>query len=301
MKLTNTILKSIFLLTCILILLISFSSLVFGNFIDNTNSTIVSVNTSNPSSFYTSTLFLMVRSILELLYFISGIAVFAVIIININQVKLSKQDLEYTKQSVAAALENVSLFKEDTRIRIKRESATTTAQLCDNFANEIIPYITKFSDYAKSISIPKFKSSDLDFQLSNDVKTYISSVNKIFNNNKSLSKDEFLDWVSNVANKLEGFSIYLTKGICDDDIAFNPLSSVFIEVIKNYLYPFIALTNSDDNRAYNNLIELYKIWNVRIEKCNLELKCGEMTLEADKLTKMINGINDSKITPIGLK
>jgi len=97
---------------------------------------------------------------------------------------------------------------------------------------------------------------------------------------------------SNVLNQLEYFAAAMTCGLADENLAFNPLSDAYCELVESLYLP-LCRYRGDNDKLYSNLIKLYRIWKSRINKEVLEGKRKELS---DKISQ----IKDTNITPFGL-
>lgn len=103
------------------------------------------------------------------------------------------------------------------------------------------------------------------------------------------TSDEFQDafWriesdLVTVLNLLEIFSVAMMKGVADEKITFVPLSNHFCSFVKkNYM----GICKTREQVPYENLVELFKKWNSRIEHAINEKETERLKAEAKELEK----------------
>ncbi|UTR05135.1 hypothetical protein MM326_13560 [Alkalihalobacillus sp. LMS6] len=96
-----------------------------------------------------------------------------------------------------------------------------------------------------------------------------------------------------VLNELEFFSAAMVHGLADEEVTYTPIVKPYTSVVA-FLYPAICTYRKNDLNAYTNVMELFKIWNGRLQKENLEL--AKQQLDQD-----ISSIPNIQIKSIGVK
>lgn len=220
---------------------------------------------------------------LEPLYYIASIGLFASVIIGLYQLKLMKSDLKTKNQR--AAMEK-------------------SLQYLDWFASDFFPaqnnFMTKQNEIKRAMMEKAkddkhrnrfqnaFKKAHIEFDV-ND--TFIKNTREL---------DEYAIPIScmsaaradNILNQLEYFAAAMSCGLADEELAFNPLSDAYCNVVEE-LYLMLCTLRTDNDKLYSNVIKLYRIWKSRINKQALEGKRQEISAK-------ISQIQDTNIKPLGL-
>lgn len=205
------------------------------------------------------------RPIFETLYFVASIGLFATVILGINQLKLVKKDMSD---------------------RNKRAAIEKGVEYLHSFATDFIPKMNDFRDALIAAQIPEYTGPfDEHFiyngHYSSKDPAVISRL-KVYDQNGAVS----------LANELEFFAAAVLSGLADEELIFNPLSTVTLQFIE-YLYPIYCDQRKDiDTRMFTKTIELYKMWKARINDIELQ-KEKRRQAEASKLGK-------KRITPLGM-
>jgi hypothetical protein len=212
--------------------------------------------------------FVILKEIIELLYYLAGVGLFGTLIVGLLQLNVLKKDLQ---------------------IRNKRASVEKSLEFLKYYSDELLPLINKYYRELNK-EIPKPKS----------VKHLINETFTL--NPKELDKEIIAETivrekmgVTQILNKLEFFSIAMLNGITDESLIFTPVARDFCETFEDQ-YVVIALHRSNGIAPYNNIVELYKVWNNKLEIEKLE---SEMDEKAGKMLSMLQNRKSVK-RPIGL-
>jgi hypothetical protein len=212
--------------------------------------------------------FVILKEIIELLYYVAGVGLFGTLIVGLLQLNVLKKDLQ---------------------IRNKRASVEKSLEFLKYYSDELLPLINKYYRELNK-EIPKPKS----------VKHLINETFTL--NPKELDKEIIAETivrekmgVTQILNKLEFFSIAMLNGITDESLIFTPVARDFCETFEEQ-YVVIALHRSNGIAPYNNIVELYKVWNNKLEIEKLE---SEMDEKAGKMLSMLQNRKSVK-RPIGL-
>jgi hypothetical protein len=208
------------------------------------------------------------KSVLENLYYLSGILILISIAIGLFQLSIAKTTLNINSQ---------------------REAAKLAVNQIDIYMTQIIPLQNKLYQTEKEKNISKIKLEIGDF-------------NSEFLTSK-MGKEEFIksfrkripisSEVISVLNVMEAFSVYFVKGIADEEIGFSSIGTTFIHSVEN-LYFDIASYNYEKTESFQNLIKLYEIWSKKKQLINLQT---DRNIILEKILKL----NPSKLKSIGTK
>lgn len=195
--------------------------------------------------------FQSVRSIIELLYFISGIAVFITAIFQLFS----------TKKSL--------------KIKSKREAITVSSQQFDRFYKELVPLVDKISETFRENKLNGLlitRGQRANFNKIEASSSNFKKVIKFLNEN-----EEFAQEMLYCTNMFESFSTYFTTGVADSDTALNIIGAPYCSCIET-LYIMIYIGTSGDNR-YPSIKKLYEAWSTKIDSRKLELNLAELLLD----------------------
>jgi len=204
-----------------------------------------------------------ILKVLEALNYIATIGLLVVAIYGLKQLKISKETSAANAQRDALKLSN---------------------DQSKYYLEKIIPIL-----------------NDLDLKISNKVKFITESSFEIkddgikvhFANN--MTDKDSRDFVAiapeltHAFNMLEGFSTYFISELADESVAFKAVGSTFCSTAKSYI-PIIATAGED--QSYQNLLELYVLWQKRIDAQLLNKQ--KVSIE-EKLKK----VNNTIIVPVG--
>lgn len=208
------------------------------------------------------------KEVLIILYYISNIFLVIGVFIAISQLKLQKKV---------------------TQTANKREAINKSIEYLNIYATECIPISSEIAECLKENGIDNntWKISK-DFRFNDKFKKDKGFLVKYI---RSLNGTEPID----LLNKLEVLSTAFNSGLADERLAFNPLSKIYCNTIRN-LYPLICILkdNDDSDEGYSNIIKLYGIWEDRRNKIKIEK-------ELDDLIKKMSTIEDKGIEYLGEK
>ncbi|MGG5738582.1 DUF4760 domain-containing protein [Bacillus cereus group sp. IBL03679] len=206
-----------------------------------------------------------IKPILETLYYLASIGLFATVIIGLKQLQVVKKDMNTRNQRAAV--------------------------------EKSIEYLKWFSsDY-----LPKFSKMVSEFD-DNDVEVKINPINPMFLPDESHKTKEVQAFIAkahnndaiDMLNSLEFFSAAVLNGLADEEIVYKPIVKPYCSVVC-FLYPVICNYRVKENSTsgFSNIIELFEIWNSRHKK-------ETMKFAKSHLEREISEIADINIKSIGL-
>ena len=208
------------------------------------------------------------KSILENLYYLSGILILISIVIGLIQLSFAKKTLN---------------------INSKREAANLAVKQIDLYMTQIIPLQNKLYHLEKEKGINKVKVDVGEFNYMGLISIMgLEEYSKAFTNRMELSSE-----ILSVLNIMEAFSVYFIKEVADEEIAYSSVGTTFIHSVEG-LYFDIASCIDEKNESFQNLIKLYDVWNKKKTLNSLEK-------DKNKLTEQIRKIKLIKIKPLGTK
>ncbi len=214
----------------------------------------------------------VLRAILELLYFFSGIVLAVGLIVAIQQLRLAKKDLRtrYRREAVMAALEQSRRF----------------AQFLEHYPTHCHVIV----DGSPTISLVRWSLANVAFDLTSlDVKgnagNWITTLAK--------SQPRFAAVIT-VCNELESFALPFAKGAADESTAYDATAIVFCELVETYAPALIALRQrllvDSATRTpvasgpYLSTIKLYEVWRSRLTKDALSAQAKALEAQALQIT-----------------
>jgi hypothetical protein len=206
----------------------------------------------------------LIRTILEILYFLCApIIAFAAVI----------------------GLRQLNILKEVSRISAKRESYRLAAEQCKYFAEIIIPLLVQIKNEISKNGINYF----------NQVKIIINSDSvscdlHAIDSNEIDKVIKLVNLIRECSNRMEAFALFIISGVADEQISFMTVGKSFCDCSR-ILIPFIFLVHKSlDN--IEPIIKLFRLWNNKIEKQHL-------VNEKVEIEHRINKIQVKSIQPIG--
>jgi hypothetical protein len=200
-----------------------------------------------------------IRPVLEALYFLAGIGLFATVFI---------------------ALKQLRLLKEDMRTKNKRASVEKSIEYLHWFSTDFIPKTNPILDSLIGV---------------HNAESFIDNMNRefVFDDKVSPTNTEVVNMIVacrdlgavDILNQLEYFSSTMTSGLADEELAFNPLSTIYCDITER-LYPLICEFRKEGNtKMFSNIVKLYGIWKDRVEKIDLESKRSDIESRLSKFTE----------------
>ncbi|WP_433752933.1 hypothetical protein [Paenibacillus amylolyticus] len=223
----------------------------------------------------------LIRSFIELIYFISGIVLAIIAIYGLRQFKIALDQLTVSIKQVEIGMEQVSLLKHDIEVRNKRLSVEKSIEFIERYKNTIFPLAVKHRELMEQYEYSFYTEDVIDikeFPFSNQ-----DDFKKAFDKTiKTEANDLF--------NEIELFSSAFTSRLADEELAFQPLGKTFVRLIDRNYDIFCVCRSS---APYANTVKLYITWKERLKK-------NELDKQINQLEKARSKIKNTKITPLGL-
>jgi hypothetical protein len=209
--------------------------------------------------------FSYVRQILELLYYLSGVAIAVAAFLGLKQLEITRQ--------IA-------------RTNATREAFKLAADECRTYGQEVVPLLTAFvTEYDKSKLT--FLSSPPNFAIENgeivkhnfDVKLLDAEVPRI------------LVPLVSYLNAVEAFAIFFTAGVADEDIAFQETAVAFCKATISVMPAYFQMRRTNAAR-FESTIKLFDLWSKR-------LHVKAMSPAIKSMEDFIKSVGNEKIRPIG--
>lgn len=209
------------------------------------------------------------KSIVENVYYLSGILILISIVVGIIQLILTKKALVVTS---------------------KREAANLAAKKVDDYVMRIIPLIDKLFYKENELKMEKPKVELSKFNQST-LKKEIGETEyiKIFK-----ERLKVMSYVLAILNALEAFSVYFVKNVADEEIAYSCIGITFVHTVDSLCFDVCACIKDDDDMSFQNMIKLYEIWSNRIKK-------EKLRKDHQAVLSQLQRIPDVVLKPIGTK
>lgn len=201
------------------------------------------------------------------------------------------ETIYYLSSPVLVVIAGIGLWqlkiaKDNARTNAQRQAITLAAERCEHYLQRIIPLTDIYDEAIEKEGIKFFQNA----------KTEIDGKKVKIIAERTEIDDEKLNGLTNeslaVYNSLEAFATFFTSGAADEVFAFDSVGHSYVELVKDYL-PDIILLN-DNGKYFNNMLELFFLWNGRAEA--MELLRNKESIEA-KLKR----VNNKFISPLGTK
>lgn len=97
---------------------------------------------------------------------------------------------------------------------------------------------------------------------------------------EKIAYQRFRFLVSNTLNTLEYFAMSVNQNVAESEMLFISLHQTYLKFVY-YTYPFICMSNFDDETYYTNIIELFNSW--KEKQKNMELSKNKTKIKSKKI------------------
>ncbi|MFJ5788856.1 hypothetical protein ACIP9G_02110 [Lysinibacillus sp. NPDC093197] len=201
-------------------------------------------------------LYQILKEMLENLYYITSIGLFAGIVVASRQLKIMKADIQ---------------------AKNKRASVEKSIEYLHWFATEFIP---QFEDYQNKLS---GKRINIYPNIKNRAFTFNSEINLKSPNVVESIKHKNNCGATTLINQLEFFSAAMMSGLADEELAFNPLADAFCRFVELNYDVYCDARNGVRETLFTHTIELYIMWKERLESLHLQ---KEKQVIEEKMSKI---------------
>jgi hypothetical protein len=206
-------------------------------------------------------MFEQIRTVLEFLYFISGIvlAIFA-----------------------GYGIKQIRLMKADIRTRSERAAKEKAIETASDYLNGYVRLDGLFRDWCINEKIPYvYKGPIRDFTLESIPKNLIKT---------SAEKHQRAKWLPAI-NKLESIAAIFTTGVGDEKVGFQIIGRSYCGTVANY-YDILSINQLDKvNTHHRDIVKLFNIWSPRLSK-------SELIKTREDLDEHISALPDTSIPTI---
>lgn len=195
---------------------------------------------------------------------------------------------------IKIAKDEITIAKNDLKIRCQRDARARSMELGEKFAKEIVP---KVSDFQRLIDGKKFKiklHSLKNFyleEITDAEKVDYDRATTLLGENPDLYKETV-----DILNLFESLALNFTKGVADEEVMFTALADVYCRMVESCFAFLCSRRRKNSLNPYENIVELYQIWSNRMREKGLHLARESIMIQLSE----VESNRSQKITPIGL-
>jgi hypothetical protein len=201
-----------------------------------------------------------IRPYLEVLYFLSGVALAI---------------------GLALTYKQLALLKADVLNRSQRAAAERAIEASDLYFGQYISLTKAYFDAKQQNKIKSYKGPVGDF-------SYTSLPNEL--KAECIKRLSLREWLP-ALNRLESIAARFTSGVADESVGFKIFGRTFCATVEDQ-YDLIALSRREAPFGYwSNIVELYKTWSPRLTR-------AELAVARDALDAKLSSMQTHSIPPI---
>ncbi len=213
-----------------------------------------------------------VRTILELLYFSSGIVIAIAAVFALKQIRVGLEQLRTTREIA--------------NTNAKRESIKLAAEQCNYYAEKTVPLFTNLASEYNRLGLtfmsskPQFKIQKGEIVNTNfDTKLLDTEVPRVI-----VPLVYFL-------NSLEAFAIPFAAGVADEDLGYQETAIAFCQAVQTHM-PALFQMRRTNNGRFESIMTLYNLWNTR-------LVGHALAPIMETLEELVKSSQEQRIKPLG--
>lgn len=195
------------------------------------------------------------RFVLEMFYFVSGIALVTTILVALRQLSIARKSL------LAA--------KKDSDQRAKHETAMLTLKACDAFSDRIIIMCAELDRNMRAVGLRMYRGPVAATFMHNEQSLeWIQAFNAVESaqiENCRPGQIKYEEQAVVFLNSLETFAVRFTEKYCDEDLAFKVHGKLFCDYVQMF-YPLLVKYRRAIPTDYEPIVELYSIWSRRLHE-----------------------------------
>jgi hypothetical protein len=213
-----------------------------------------------------------IRSILELLYFASGIVIAVAVVLSLKQIRIGLQQLKTTREIA--------------NTNAKREAIKLAAEQCNYYAERTVPLFTEFVSEYKRLGL-KYMSTKPQFAIQNG-----EIVNTNFDT-KLLDAEvpKIIIPLVNFLNSVEAFAIPFAAAVADENLGYQETAINFCQTVRVHMSGLFQMRRTNNGR-FESTIRLYMLWNNR-------LVGHALAPIMETLEELVKSGQEQKINPLG--
>jgi hypothetical protein len=203
------------------------------------------------------------------------------------------------------AWRQLSVALKDIRIRNERDAKS----LAITEAGTFVKLIDQFTAISEGVPSEVFRhklkwKAERDFRFSDsklvDEKVFIEKLEKT--REYLMSTNSMNSEISQYTNELERFAMSFTKCLADETAVFDSLAEPFCAIVEQFYFFYVLMRRSGSRKAYQNTIDLYRLWKQRQNASQLEYQktlAQKNIVELDSQLTEIREGGPTELVPIG--
>lgn len=181
--------------------------------------------------------FVTTRAVLELLYYVAGIAIAVAAFWGLKQLRISKQ--------IA-------------RTSAKREAIKFAAERCQYFADHTVEMASQFTAEYRRLGL-QFLSKELQFVVHKGEITKHNFDERLLDTEIPRISKCYVGYM----NTMEAFAIPFAAGVADDKLGFQETAHAFVQGVQMCM-PGIFHQRKHNGPRYESTVRLYEHWNSQL-------------------------------------
>ncbi len=209
--------------------------------------------------------------VLEILYFVSGIALVLIAAKGLGQIKVGLQQIKLTKEIAEKSA--------------RRDAYRLAHEQCQSFGTSVAIAVSNVLAQARALGVTIYTNPSFQVEECQIVK-------HDFQGNAILAALSRLDPTVPM-NMLEGFAMFFVTGLADEEIGYRETAIAFCELSAS-LMPVFWYYRETKRAMYKSVIELYEMWHNRLALEKLQERREEVERDLSR-------VKPRTIKPIGVE
>lgn len=196
--------------------------------------------------------YVITKDLIEISYFLAGIVMVISIGLTLMQIISAKNKMQNQEN------------------RLRKEKSL---EILNAFSSKIIPNISKYESEIEDEKFPKVQS------LYNDL--FVVDMNKVTKEHLAITLTKQKKGLVNILNELEYISLIINVDLADEEIVYEPISTVYCNFIRDE-YLSLAISRTNDV-PYANIVKLYTKWSNRMSINSINKTQAELEKAKQKI------------------
>ncbi|WP_153721787.1 DUF4760 domain-containing protein [Sporosarcina cascadiensis] len=196
--------------------------------------------------------YVIAKDLIELSYFLAGIVMVISIGLTLMQIISAKNKMQNQEN------------------RLRKEKSL---EILNAFSSKIIPNISIYESEIENEKFPEVKN------LYNDL--FVVDMNKVSKEHLAITLTKQKKGLVNILNELEYISLIINVDLADEEIVYEPISTVYCNFIRDE-YLSLAISRTNDV-PYANIVKLYTKWSNRMSINSINKTQAELEKAKQKI------------------
>lgn len=196
--------------------------------------------------------YVITKDLIEISYFLAGIVMVISIGLTLMQIISAKNKMQNQEN------------------RLRKEKSL---EILNAFSSKIIPNISKYESEIEDEKFPKVQSLYNDF--------FVVDMNKVTKEHLAITLTKQKKGLVNILNELEYISLIINVDLADEEIVYEPISTVYCNFIRDE-YLSLAISRTNDV-PYANIVKLYTKWSNRMSINSINKTQAELEKAKQKI------------------